>query len=298
MIRTYKLLSLALAVALVALAGYVWWSRDRLVASVNGEAIRLGEFQDAMEKLAGRDVLNQLVSEKLILQAARERKINVPEDQVKAELEKMAGQFGSRAAYQQALQSYGLTEEDLARDIRTNLTLQALSRQGVTVTDQEIEQYFNAHKDELGDPEQVRAAHILVDSEAEARTIISELKEGKDFAALAKARSKDPGSKDQGGDLGYIKRGEMVKEFEEVAFSLPVGQISEPVKTSYGYHVIKVSDHKQARPATLEQAKEQIGEILLAQKAKPGDAVLRELQQKARIEVQDQRYKELENKPS
>lgn len=121
-----------------------------------------------------------------------------------------------------------------------------------------------AFYDENGDMfhlEQVKAKHILLDDENTAKDIIKKLEAGEDFAELAKEHSTDPTAKDNGGELGYFPKGAMVPEFEEAAFSLEVGKISEPVKSSFGYHVIIVEDKKE-ESTTFEDAKDQIKNYL------------------------------------
>ena len=126
--------------------------------------------------------------------------------------------------------------------------------------------YFEENKDSLGQAEQVEASHILVEDKATAEKVLKKLKNGGDFAELAKEYSTDEGSAANGGSLGYFGKGEMVAEFEDVAFKLEVGKISEPVKTEYGYHIIKVTNKKEAKEATLKDSKEQIKETLLTEK--------------------------------
>lgn len=140
----------------------------------------------------------------------------------------------------------------------------------------EIENYYTMNKDRFTQQEEVKARHILVkfdnkakDKEKKALDKINKIAkelEGSEFAALAKKYSDDPGSKAKGGDLGFFGRGRMVKEFEEKAFSLVKGKVSEPVKTSYGYHLIKVEDKKEKTVRTLDEVKAEIAKTLLRNK--------------------------------
>ena len=114
-------------------------------------------------------------------------------------------------------------------------------------------------------PEEVKASHILVETEDEAKAIIEQLKAGGDFAAIAKERSKDPGSGANGGDLGYFSKGMMVPEFEQAAFALEVGKFTEtPVKSQFGYHVIKVEDRRKQPPPSFETVASQVGQLVMA----------------------------------
>ncbi len=147
----------------------------------------------------------------------------------------------------------------------------------VKVTDEEVKAYYEKNKDKYTQKEEVRAKHILISpaakkiSDKEARKlaekIYNQLKKGADFDALAKKYSDDPGSKRRGGDLGYFPRGRMVKPFEEKAFSMKIGEIAGPVKTRYGYHVIKVTGKKKAKTFTLAEVSDEIRSILKSKKA-------------------------------
>ena len=127
----------------------------------------------------------------------------------------------------------------------------------MSITEEEIVKYYNEHKEHFQTPESVRASHILVKEEDEANDIINEINEGLSFEEAAKKYSMCP-SKEAGGDLGEFTRGKMVPEFEEAAFSIEEGKLSEPVKTQFGYHIIKVQSKKEAGISTLEEAKDQI----------------------------------------
>jgi parvulin-like peptidyl-prolyl isomerase len=136
----------------------------------------------------------------------------------------------------------------------------------INITDEELLEYFNKNKDSFFEPEKIHALHILVETEEEANNILNKLKEGIiDFAELAKQKSIDA-SAQNGGDLGFFTRGQMVKEFEDAAFSLKPGEISNVVKTEFGYHIIKLVEKKEAYNPTFEEAKENINNILKNQK--------------------------------
>ena len=153
-----------------------------------------------------------------------------------------------------------------------------------TITDADIKARYDAEIAKLPPVEEVRARHILVKTEDEAKTVIKELGEGKDFAELAKAKSTDP-NKSDGGDLGYFKKGMMVPEFETAAFAMKKGDVSkEPIKTQFGFHVIKVEDKRNAPPPEFDQVKDQVKQIVLRDKYME---VLKATKSAAKIEIDD-----------
>ncbi|WFS00343.1 peptidylprolyl isomerase [Rhizobium tumorigenes] len=134
------------------------------------------------------------------------------------------------------------------------------------VTDAEVKARYDKEVAALPKQEEVHARHILVKTEDEAKEVIKELDAGKDFAEVAKEKSTDP-NKSDGGDLGYFQRGRMVKEFDDAAFSMPVGTYSKtPVKTDFGYHVIKVEDKRDAPPPPFDQVKDQVKQLVMRDK--------------------------------
>lgn len=175
---------------------------------------------------------------------------------------------------------------------------EAIDADNMKISDAEIKKYYNSHKDEFMEKESVKAQHILVKvdkdgdkaawaaAEKKAAMIRGKAVKGGDFSALAKEYSDDPGSKGNGGDLGFFTRGRMVPEFEKAAFSLKKGEISQPVKTAFGYHIIKVEDKKQAHQKTLAEVREEIRQKLLkAKQRKAMDKIMAQLEKQYKPEM-------------
>jgi peptidyl-prolyl cis-trans isomerase C len=136
------------------------------------------------------------------------------------------------------------------------------------VSDQEVKDYYNKHKEDFATTSQIRASHILVKTEDEANKVLERLKKGEKFETLARELSLDKASAKHGGDVGFFGRGQMVPEFERAAASLKVGQISEPVKTQFGYHIIKVTGRKTGPVLPFDRVKEVIAQKLAGEKQK------------------------------
>ncbi|WP_026476886.1 peptidylprolyl isomerase [Alkaliphilus transvaalensis] len=135
----------------------------------------------------------------------------------------------------------------------------------ITVSEDEVQAYYSEHKEKFVAPESVRASHILVDEEAQANEIISDINNGLSFEEAAQKHSKCP-SNAKGGDLGSFTRGKMVPEFEEAAFALAVDEVSQPVKTQFGYHIIKVSEKNPSEITPFEGVKDQLTQQLVSMK--------------------------------
>jgi len=152
------------------------------------------------------------------------------------------------------------------------------------VSEEEIKDYYDKNPKEFKS-DQVRASHILVETEDEAKNILQRIKKGEDFSKLAETTSKDKNSAARGGDLGFFGRGRMIPEFEDVAFNLKVGEVSEPVKSRFGYHIIKVTDKKEGNLLPLENVKEKIRNKLTSEKQKRlFDSLLERLTKESKIE--------------
>lgn len=149
------------------------------------------------------------------------------------------------------------------------------------VKEEDAKAFYDQQVKAIKPQEEVKAAHILVEDEAKAKDLADKIAKGGDFAALAKEHSKDPGSKDQGGDLGFFGRGQMVPEFEKAAFETEKGKVSAPVKSAFGWHIVKVEDKRTKEPPSFDSVKDRILGSLLQQKAQ---TIGTELRNKAKIE--------------
>ncbi|KYO65500.1 foldase protein PrsA [Thermovenabulum gondwanense] len=259
--------------------------KSEAVAKVNGEVISKDELYDLMVKTIGEEALDYLISQKIIDLEAKKQNIAVTDEDINKELEKIYEAYGGETAFKQNLAMGGYSFEEYKKNLAMSIKTKKLIAPRISITEEEMKSYFNEHKDEFAQKEQVRARHILVDDEKLANEISAKLKNGQDFAELAKQYSKDTASKESGGDLGFFSRGDMVKEFEDAAFSLKVGEISSPVKTQYGYHIIKVEEKKDAQEASFDKSKEKIKDILFNQKFQQEyDPWMQELYSKYNVE--------------
>lgn len=254
------------------------------VAKVNGQKISEDEFNKRFDKTKkyyeqqGMDfsaeqgkhmldaikkqIVDDMVNEELTMQEAKKQNLVADDAKVDTELASIKKNFPDDAKYQEALKGQGMTEADLKAYLKVELTSKALYEKvtaDITVADADVEKYYNDNKDKFAEPEKIKARHILLKTEDEAKDIIKQLKGGAKFEELAKQKSTEPGANESGGDLGYFGKGEMVPEFEKAAFDQKVGTFSEqPVKTQFGYHVILVEDRKAAVQKTFDQVKEDI----------------------------------------
>jgi parvulin-like peptidyl-prolyl isomerase len=212
----------------------------------------------------------------LVQQAERQEKaddmdVKVADKDVEARLTQIKKQYfqGSEKKYQQQLKKQGLSDEQVRRDIRTQLLSEAIFKKvtnDVKVSDADIHDYYIQHPQLYAQPQSRDVRHILVKKKSLADSIYSQLKGGADFAALAKKYSEDPGSKSQGGKL-TVSKGQTVPQFDKVAFALKTKELSKPVHTQYGWHVIQALSNVKPRRTTPEkQVKDSIKQQLEQQK--------------------------------
>jgi foldase protein PrsA len=261
---------ITILIGLLIVAALTYWglsrSQEKIVARVGPEVITKDELYNFMVQQTGQEALDNLVVKKIIELEAENQNIKVTADEIDKEVEDLAEYYGGKDAMTQTLAMYNINLDRVREDVTVNIKLEKLLSQRIKITDEEIQEHFQDHQEAYAVEEQIKVSHILVENEQEAQEIKTLLAEGGNFNDLARERSTDPGSKEQGGDLGMITRGEMGEEFDQVAFALQPGQISDPVKSEYGYHIIKVDEKTEARPGTLEENYEKIKDNLFQQK--------------------------------
>jgi parvulin-like peptidyl-prolyl isomerase len=212
-----------------------------------------------------------LVQREQFEQEADALEVEVTDKQVEARLAQIQKQYfgGDKTKYEKQLKDQGLTDAQVRRDIRAQILSEKIYEnvtRGVKVTDQQIEDYYTKNKAQYSQPETRDVRHILVKTKAKADALYQQLKAGGDFAALAKANSEDTGSKDNGGKL-TISRGQTVAPFDKKAFELKVNEISTPVKTEFGFHIIEaLGAVKPAKVTPLKEVKAAIKQQLLQTK--------------------------------
>lgn len=274
---------------------------DGIVAVVNNEVVTQAELnaillplytqykstysdEELLMKIdeAKKNILYKLIEDKLILQEAHKIGMPATDEEVAERLEQIKSQFSSSEEFKSALASQGLTVVDLKEKYREQLIKEKMVnrevRSRVSVTPIEIALFYEKNEDDFNLPAQVKVMTIMIrKSEADPESNTDSLKkikmielkiaEGEDFAKLAREYSQDPSAVD-GGDMGYIGKGQMMKKIDEVIFSLQPGEISETIETPVGYHVFKIVEVKEAGAESFDEARMQIENYLFQEKAK------------------------------
>jgi parvulin-like peptidyl-prolyl isomerase len=287
------------------------------VAVVNGEPIHpkdlervasallatngrnLSELTDAERKKAFRSVLDDMITDKLV--ARQSATVAVPDLEVEKRLGDLRTQYGQN--FDAEVKKSGQTVDQIRRNIRTQIAQQQWIEQQIApdikVTPEEVEKFYKESPPNRFDaPEMVRASHILVAvrrdappedvlaAENKINDLAARVKKGESFEALAKQYSDDPNAKDTSGDLDYFSRERIMPEFADAAFKLKVGEVSAPVRTQFGFHLIKLTDRKPAHTATLDEARDQIAAYMQDEKRRVAiTKVIQQLKDAAKIQI-------------
>lgn len=254
-------------VATLWLVGCSKSNNSSMIASVNGEEITEDELNESLTTQYGTEVLDTLITNKIIELEAKELGVSVSEEELQAEYDEYASQYGGEDALLELLDSYGMDVDDVKKDMETYLLTFKVMEDDLGITEEEIKTYFEENKETYGQAAEVEASHILVEDETTAQEVIDKLNAGGDFAELAKEYSTDTANNEDGGNLGYFGTGEMAEAFETAAFGMEVGEFSsEPVETEYGFHIIKVTDKMEGKEAVFDEVKDTVYQDLLAAK--------------------------------
>jgi parvulin-like peptidyl-prolyl isomerase len=294
-------------------------SPDTVAAVVNGRSITVGEIDKQLKRpematfydTASKDpkmlqqmragVLNSMVNRELLMGAANSSTV-ITEADVKKGMDDFVSQQGGRPKIEEVLKARGMTWDSFEKDMRDGLKVQLFVERDlaktVKVVDADVRKAFDAAPDRFASPETVRARHILLGLKPEAKPEEVEAakkkaddlytqvtKGGASFETLATANSDDPGSKANGGDLGFFPRGMMVPDFEKVAFETAPGKVAPPIKTQFGFHIIKVEEKKAAEKADFEKVRAQIEQdMLLRERSKLLQTKLEEMRSSPKVE--------------
>jgi peptidyl-prolyl cis-trans isomerase C len=255
---------------------------------------------DAQMAQMKNEVLESLIDRELLFQESKKKGIQIKTEAVSGQLQKIKQRYPNQEEFKKLLSSMDLTEADVQAQIARGMAIQELIDKEVAekikVSDEETKAFYDKNPQLFQQPEQVKASHILIkvqsdapdEQKAEARkkieSVQQKVKKGEDFATLAKTYSEGP-SGPRGGDLGYFGRGQMVKPFEEAAFSLKPNETSDIVETRFGYHLIKVDDKKPAAKMAYAEVKDRLSAHLKKQKTdSETSAYIETLRKDAKIE--------------
>lgn len=285
------------------------------VASVNGVEVLRGPFnkeyrqtmeryrkarhevQPALRERLKDNIVRRLVDAEIIKQQTQKLAVEITAQEKEEKWAEHKKRYGTDEAFRAFLERAGTTAEDVQEQFISNLLREkvfAKVSESVTVTPQEVKEYYEQNKARYDEPEQVQASHILIkvqpngtpeekgQKKKRAEEALKKVKtKGADFAKIAKEYGEDP-TRDRGGDLGYFTRGRMVKPFEDAVWGMKTNQISNIIETQFGFHVIKKIDHKKARQKPFKEVTEQIERSLVARKR---NQVIRDALQKWKDEA-------------
>ncbi|MBY0598101.1 peptidylprolyl isomerase [Bacillus bingmayongensis] len=269
--------SLALTIGLVGCSP----SGSEVIVKTDAGNITKDDLYEVLKTSSGATVLESLIEEKLL-----STKYKISNEELNKAFNEIKSQYGSDDEFELALTSNGYADAaSFKEQLEISLLQEKAATEGIKTSEKKLKAYYNENKTNY---EYVTASHILVSTEEEATEIKQQLDDGADFAKLAKEKSTDTTSGEKGGSLGEFMRNEMVTEFADSAFKQEVGTISDPVKTDYGYHIIKVTKHEQKK---YNDIKEQVKKDYLSANAKSIDDVIEKLKKSKNVEIMDKDLK-------
>lgn len=310
-----------------AAGSYFWANSNAYAAKVNGTTISTKEYIEfvdrAKKQYAGQigadfnseagqtmlktlkeNIMNSLVDMSVMKQAAQEKGLTVDAEEKETKFQELlkSRYQGNEEAFKEALEQNKVSRAEFDEQFADQLLLQKLFNdivKDIKVTDEDVKKFYNENMDRFKVPEQLNAQHILIKADpenkaelakakAEAEKLVAQIKGGADFGELAKKHSQDEGSKERNGDLGQFTRGQMVLPFEEALLKLKKGEVSAPVETRFGWHIIKRGDTTPAETRKLEDVKPLIeGNLQQTKQQEVFEKWLEEAKKKANIQINE-----------
>lgn len=261
---------------------------DREVVKVNGTPIRQSEVLERLWKRYGNSILEEMVDEMLLRQAVQKAKIAVPPAEVDKRFSKVRAQFSDPKIFETELANAGSSAEKLKIDLKEQISREKLviAERKLSTSEEEIKKTFDDHRDELGQREAVHLRHILVATKSQADELVAKVKAGGDFAALARQASLAPTGKVSGGDYGFVSKGMLPAEIEEIAFALKDDEL-KVIPSPKGFHILQSLGRRKAVPAEYAKVKDDLREVILQEKVKSNlPDYMRLLREKADIKPQ------------
>lgn len=279
---------LTIVLSIIALSACGGKGDSEIVVKTKSGDITKEEFYDALKERNGESVLQELVTFKIL-----EDKYDVSDEEVEKQFNDLKEQVGDN--FDELLEMQGLTEEDVKNDIKRDLLQEAAFTEDIEVTDEEMETYYDRMKTEL------EAYHILVFDEDTAKEVKEKLDDGEDFADVAKEYSADQFTAESGGEVGTISAGSMPMEYEEVAYSIELDEISDPIETDDGIYIIKITDKHDVSDeiGSFEEEEETIRRAIISSKIDEEEIMekMRRLLDEAEIDVKIDEFKDLFKEP-
>lgn len=294
---------------------------DQIVAIVNDEIVTFSELKkvlnpiyaqyektyegdELVEKMvkARNEVLEQLINNKLLMQEARKNGVKIDQKEVDERLSQIKARFPSEEDFTKALGMDGMTVDNLKKNVEEQLLIRGLVQQELAhkamIAPREVEEYYKSHAGDFSEGETINVCNILIKHKKRAENepdkawdmisnIRKEVKNGADFEVLAKRYSEGPNAA-KGGDMGFFGRGTMMKEIEEVAFNMKVGEVSEIIKTDTGYHILYLKARRSPRLVPIQDVSKDIEKELFQRKIEElkGDYV-KEIRKKAFVKIME-----------
>ena len=258
---------------------------DEVLATIDGMTITVMDFKSAIDKLKTGlpneeeideerarvmkiNLLNQLIEKKILMAEAEKLGITVSKEEIDAEVENIIGEYPDSKVFNEKVKEIDIDISQWRKEIEYKILLgkliEAVASEGLEVTPEEVETYYDEHQYEYDTPKKVRALQIMVETIAEAEMVFDLILEGDDFSELAKTYSISPDST-RGGDLGYFSIDEMPPDFE-IVFDMKPEEVSKVIESPYGFHIFKVIDIREAKDMTLSEAREDIEGKLMGMK--------------------------------